>query len=127
MKGSRKDLLKALDTEDATFYEAVWEEMHIEYDIYKKQMDFTPLLKGLPNDRDPCPHWGIVLKGQMRVIYDGKEEVIKAGEAYYMPPGHTGIVEAGTEAWEFSPNDKLQESMKIMMPNYEKMMKEKKK
>jgi hypothetical protein len=87
MKGSRKDLSKAMNTEDATFYEAVWGEMHVECDIYKKQMDFTPLLKGLPNDRDQCPHWGIVLKGQMRVIYDGKEEIVKAGEAYYMPPG----------------------------------------
>jgi quercetin dioxygenase-like cupin family protein len=73
--------------------------MHVEYDIYKKRMDFTPLLKGLPKDRDPCPHWGIVLKGQMRVKYDGKEEIVKAGETCYMPPGHTGIVEAGTNQY----------------------------
>ena len=29
--------------------------------------DFGPLLKGLPNDRCPCPHWGYVLKGRLRV------------------------------------------------------------
>jgi hypothetical protein len=49
----------------------------------------------------------------MLLKYDWKEENIKAGEAYYMPPGHTGIVEAGTEAREFSPNDKLQKAWKF--------------
>ncbi len=34
MRGSTKDLSKVLDTEDAIFYEAVWGEMHVEYDIY---------------------------------------------------------------------------------------------
>jgi hypothetical protein len=106
-------------------YEAVWGEMHVEYDLFKKALDFTPLLKGLPNNRDPCPHWGIVLKGKMHIIYDGKEEIAKAGDAYYFPPGHTGRAEAGTEVWEFSPNDKLQKSMEVMMRNFEAMQKKK--
>ena len=67
-------------------YEGVWGEMHVEYDVFKTAMDVTPYLKGLPNDRDPCPHWGIVVKGQMKIIYDGKQEIAKAGEAYYFPP-----------------------------------------
>ncbi len=125
MRASVNELAKAIDTDEMTMYEAVWGEMHVEYDVFKKQFDVTPLLKGLPNDRDPCPHWGIVVKGQMRIIYDGKEDVAKAGEAYYAPPGHTGIAEAGTEVWEFSPNDKLQQSMEIMMRNLEAMSKKK--
>jgi hypothetical protein len=28
-------------------------------------IDGTPLLKGLPGDACPCPHWGYVLKGRL--------------------------------------------------------------
>src|SRR3989304_6189580 len=119
MRASKNELSKAMDTEEMTMYEGVWGEMHVEYDIFKKRIDVTPLLKGLPNNRDPCPHWGIVVKGQITIIYDGKKEVAKAGDAYYFPPGHTGIFEAGTELWEFSPNDKMQKTMEVVMRNFE--------
>jgi hypothetical protein len=125
MRGSKKDLSKAMDTPEMAMYEGVWGDMHVEYAVFKKRFDVTPFLKGLPNDRDPCPHWGILLKGKMRVIVDGKEEIVKAGEAYYMPPGHTAIVEAGTEGWEFSPSDKLKKTMEVVMHNFEAMQKKK--
>jgi mannose-6-phosphate isomerase-like protein (cupin superfamily) len=115
------ELSKAMETDEMTMYEAVWGDMHVEYDIFKKRFDVTPYLKGLPNDRDSCPHWGIVLKGQATIVYDGKEEVVKAGDAYYAPPGHTGIFEAGTELWEFSPMDKMQKTMEVIMRNFEAM------
>jgi hypothetical protein len=75
-----------MESDAMAMYEGVWGEMHVEYDIFKKKFDITPYLKGLPNDRDPCPHWGIVVKGKMTLIYDGKTEVAKAGDAYYFPP-----------------------------------------
>ena len=65
--------------------------------------DVAPLMKGLPNDSCPCPHWGYVIKGQLRVIYADREEVIRAGDLYYLPPGHTAVVEEDYEAVEFSP------------------------
>jgi mannose-6-phosphate isomerase-like protein (cupin superfamily) len=125
MRASKNELTKAMDNEEMSVFEGVWGEMHVEYDIFKKRMDVTPLLKGLPNDRDPCPHWGIVMKGQMTMIVNGKQEVVKAGDAYYMPPGHTAIVEAGSEFWEFSPNDELQKTMKVIMHNLESASKKK--
>jgi hypothetical protein len=125
MRASKNELSKAVDTEDMTMLETVWGDMHVEYDVFKKRFDVTPFLKGLPNDRDPCPHWGVLLKGQMRVIVDGKEEVVKAGEAYYMPPGHTAIVDAGSEGWEFSPNEKMRKTMEVVMRNFEKGTKKK--
>jgi len=117
MRASKDELSKVLETDEMVMYEGVWGEMHVEYDIFKKRFDVTPLLKGLPNDRDPCPHWGIIVKGQMTMIVNGKREVIKAGDAYYMPPGHTAIVDAGTEGWEFSPNDKLKKTMEVIIRN----------
>jgi hypothetical protein len=125
MRGSKKELSKSMDTDELTIYEGVWGEMHVEYDVFKKRFDVTPFLKGLPNDRDPCPHWGIAVKGQMTMMVDGKKEIVKAGDAYYMPPGHTAVVEAGSEFWEFSPNDKLKKTMKVIMRNLEAVSKRK--
>ncbi len=119
MKASKNELTRSMETDELVSYEGVWGEMHVEYDEFKKRFDVTPFLKGLPNDRDPCPHWGIVVKGQITIKHDDKEEVAKAGEAYYFPPGHTGMAEAGTEVWEFSPNDRIQKTMAIIMRNLE--------
>jgi mannose-6-phosphate isomerase-like protein (cupin superfamily) len=125
MRGSKKELSKVLDTDEMTLYEGVWGEMHVEYDVFKKRFDVTPLLEGLPNNLDQCPHWGIVVKGQITLKHDGKEETAKAGDAYYAAPGHTAIYEAETELWEFSPNDKLQKTMKVIMRNFEAMSQKK--
>jgi hypothetical protein len=47
------------------------------------------LFKGLPNDRCQCDHWGYVFKGSFRVTYvDGPEEIVRAGDAYHLRPGH---------------------------------------
>jgi hypothetical protein len=64
--------------------------------------DLGPLLQGLPNDLCPCPHWGYVIKGQMRVSYADRQEVLRAGDLYYLPAGHTGVVEEEFECVEFS-------------------------
>ena len=64
--------------------------------------DARPLFKGLPDDRCPAPHWGYVIKGQLRVIYADREEVLRTGDLYYLPPGHTAVVEEDFESVEFS-------------------------
>jgi hypothetical protein len=70
--------------------------------------DLGPLLAGLPGGQCPCPHWGYVVKGQLTVRYGDQEEVIEAGEAFYLPPGHTPAATAGSEFIQFSPTDQLQ-------------------
>ena len=72
-------------------------------------VDFTPLLKGLPDDRCQCPHWGYVLEGAITLQYaDGTEETTSAGELYYWPGGHTGWTDKGVVFVEFSPAAQLQ-------------------
>ena len=74
--------------------------------------DFSPLLKGLENDSCHCPHWGYVVEGALRVKYDdGKEEVVSAGDVFYLPAGHTGIVERDLKYLEFSPEKEFTEVM----------------
>jgi hypothetical protein len=40
-----------------------------------------------------------------------------AGDAYYVPPGHTPIHFAGTEIVEFSPTDALGETIGVVLEN----------
>ena len=57
--------------------------------MIRESHDLAPMLKGLPGGNCSCPHWGYVLKGRIIVRYDDHEEVFEAGDAFYMPPGHT--------------------------------------
>jgi hypothetical protein len=57
----------------------------------------------------------------MRVRYADREEVIEAGDAYYMAPGHSPVMEAGTEIVEFSPKDEYQRTMEVAERNLEAM------
>jgi hypothetical protein len=70
-------------------------------------MDLTPLLASLPGGNCACPHWGYMLKGRMIVRYGDHEEAFEAGDAFYMPPGHTPRAEAGSEFIQFSPADQF--------------------
>jgi hypothetical protein len=55
---------------------------------FRQDMDGTPMLKGMPDDRCPCPHWGYVLKGKLTYRFADHDEVFEAGDAFYLPPGH---------------------------------------
>jgi mannose-6-phosphate isomerase-like protein (cupin superfamily) len=125
MRGSKKDLPKTMETSDMVMQEAEWGDLHVEIDTFHKKMDVTPLLKGLPNNMCQCPHWGYVLKGRMHVKYKDHEEVVNAGDAYYLPAGHSAIFEAGSEVLEFSQKDKLKKTMEVIMRNFEAMQKKK--
>ena len=50
--------------------------------------NLAPALKGLPGDLCPCPHWGYMLKGRVRMhTVEGLRD-FPAGEAFYWGPGH---------------------------------------
>ena len=86
--------------------------MTIAFNEFPKGTDFSPLLKGLKNDSCHCPHYGYVLAGALRMKYDdGKEEVLSAGDVFYMPSGHTGIVEQDIKFIDFSPEKEMGEVM----------------
>ena len=84
--------------------------MTVAYNELPAGTDFTPLLKGLSNDLCHCPHWGHILEGVMRIVYgDGSEERLRAGDVFYLPPGHTAIVEEDVTFVDFSPTKELNE------------------
>jgi hypothetical protein len=60
--------------------------------------------KGLPGDRCQCDHWGFLFRGSFRVTYnDGADEVVHAGEAYHLRPGHFVQTLEPVELIELSP------------------------
>jgi hypothetical protein len=51
------------------------------------------------------------------VIYKDHEEVLAAGDAYYLMPGHTTRFEEPTELVEFSPLGEYQKTMEVAARN----------
>ena len=77
--------------------------------------DLAPMLASLPGGNCSCPHWGYVFQGKLIVRYDDREEVLEAGDAFYMAPGHAPEAEAGTEFVMFSPTDELEATNAAIM------------
>ncbi len=85
-------------TADASALRIAFESMPAQF-----PPDESPF-KGLPDDRCQCDHWGYVFRGAFRVTYlDGPEEVVRAGEAYHLRPGHFVRTLEPVELVEFSP------------------------
>lgn len=66
--------------------------------------DIAPLLQGLEGDLCQSPHWGYLLQGELTVSYaDKTDEVVRGGDLFYWPPGHTVKVGSDAEVILFSP------------------------
>ena len=79
-------------------------EMAIRHASLPAGTDMKPVLQGLPGDRCPSPHWGIVLSGSIVMRHsDGTEETVSEGQIYHWPAGHTGVSEEGVVFLEVGP------------------------
>ncbi len=73
---------------------ASWGELDIAVETQAGGRDATAVFhQAFADGRCPVPHWGYLVRGRMRVRYPDHEEVISAGEAWYMPPGHIPMTE----------------------------------
>ena len=94
----------------------------VNFTEFREDVDGTPLLKGLPDDRCQCPHWGYVVSGAVTFRYADREEVFTAGDAFYTPPGHVPVGnEPGTEFVMFSPAAELAKTEAAMERNMQAM------
>jgi hypothetical protein len=103
MPATRDQLPILFGTDRAGIRGADWGELRATVVSVPAGTDITPLLKGLPNNRCPCSHWGYVLTGEMRVTFANGEETVRAGDLFYLPPGHPVVVHHDVEYVEFSP------------------------
>ena len=89
---------------------------------FREDIDATPLMKGLPDDRCQCPHWGYVISGELTFRYGDREEIFGTGDAFYTPPGHVPVKhEPGTEVVLFSPAEEMRETDAVVMKNMQAM------
>jgi hypothetical protein len=94
----------------------------VNFVTFHADVDGTPLLKGLPDDRCQCPHWGYVVSGAVTFRYADRDEVCVAGDAFYTPPGHIPVKhEPGTELVTFSPTEELRVTEETMRRNMKEM------
>lgn len=85
-------------------------EMAIRYARIPAGSDMAPILKGLPNDRCPSAHWGMVLAGAVHMEHaDGTVETVNAGEVYHWPAGHTATNDAPVEFLEVGPVEQMRQ------------------
>jgi hypothetical protein len=117
MHSKREDVPVAFESGPTYSRDVEWGEMNVAFEGFPAGTDTAPLFKGLPNDSCPCPHWGFVLQGKMRIRYADYEEVIGAGEAYYLAPGHNLVAEEDCEIVEFSPRGEYQKTMEVAARN----------
>jgi hypothetical protein len=69
--------------------------------------DLRPATQGLPDDLCPCPHWGYMLRGRVRMhLREGHMDFV-AGEAFYWGPGHAPEALEDSEYVDFSPTDEF--------------------
>jgi hypothetical protein len=87
------------------------------FERFPNGSDPSPLFRGLPDDRCQCPHWGVVVTGEFTVNYPDHSETLRAGDAYYLRPGHLTVLTDGTEVVEFSPTGELQKTMAVVGAN----------
>ncbi len=104
-KASRQTASSSIDGHG---FEGHYEDLEggytVGFETFTEDIDMTPRLSGLPGDTCASAHWGYVLKGKMTYRLGDHDEEFEGGDAFYVPPDHTLIAEAGTEVVFFSPS-----------------------
>jgi len=80
--------------------------MVIALEQWKAGLDTGEMFADLPDGACQEPHWGYILKGSLTMRYnDGTAETLRAGQAYYIRPGHNGHVDEDVDLVEFTRAD----------------------
>lgn len=69
--------------------------------------DLRAATQGLPHDLCPCPHWGYMMSGHVRMHTPEGHMDFVAGQAFYWGPGHAPEALEDSEYVDFSPTEEL--------------------
>ena len=87
MHETGSELPVLLEAGDVSERGAECSEMRVALVFVSPGTDFSPLLRGRPNDECQRPRWCYVLKGRLRLEDARSEEVLSGGDFYYLPSG----------------------------------------
>jgi uncharacterized RmlC-like cupin family protein len=94
----------------------------VTFQRFGPDLDHTAFLKGAPDDRCQCHHWGYVLEGRVTFRFADREETVRAGDAFYVPPGHIPVGnDPGTLVVQFTPTDELRDVQAVIARNLQAM------
>jgi hypothetical protein len=80
--------------------------MTVALERWNAGLDTAEWFADLPGGACQESHWGYCRKGSVTLRYgDGTTEVISAGDAYYIRPGHNVHIDADSEFVEFTQTD----------------------
>ena len=80
--------------------------MTIALERWNAGLDTAEWFADLPGGACQEPHWGYCLQGTVTMRYsDGETEVLTAGQAYYIRPGHNAHIDDDAEFVEFTRAD----------------------
>ena len=117
-KASKQSASQVVEVEG---YEGHIEELPggftVAFETYTVDADLAPFFDGLPDGQCQAAHWGYVVSGKVSFRSSAGEETFTTGEAYYVPPGHTPTLYAGTEVVEFSPTEELNQTLEVVSKN----------
>ncbi len=104
MKYQIDDMPLEIDQGELVTRYTEWGDMAVRHARVPAGTDMGPVLEGLPGDRCPSDHWGIVLEGAITLVHaDGTTEETTAGEVYFWPAGHTAASDGGAVFIEVGP------------------------
>lgn len=78
-------------------------ELSVSFISLKAGTDLAPALVGLEGDLCPCPHWGYMLEGTLRMSTNDGDKTYTAGDAFYWAPGHAPLAVTDCAYVDFSP------------------------
>ncbi|MGE2721602.1 hypothetical protein [Mycolicibacterium celeriflavum] len=102
-----EDLPVAVAAEGVDFRSREVGDMSIAWVKLGAGADLRPALAGLPGDMCPCPHWGYMLRGELRMHTSRGEKTYSAGQAFYWAAGHAPEAVTDCEYIDFSPTPEL--------------------
>jgi len=100
---NRQDVPVALDDGNVELRMKEVGELTASFITLKQGTDLGPALVGLPDDLCPCPHWGYMLDGRLKMVTKDGDEVYESGQAFYWPPGHAPVALTDCAYVDFSP------------------------
>ncbi len=91
-----------------------WGDMDVAWEGWEAGRDSTQAFKALPGGACQVPHWGYMIKGRMRLKYGDHDEIVDAGEVFYMQPGHVPVTEEDCELVWFAPKGETKKVMDVL-------------
>ncbi len=114
MRGKKTDIPMVFEDGESYGRYMEWGDMDVGWEGWKAGRDTARAFKALPDGSCQVPHWGYLIKGRMRMKYSDRDEVINAGEVFYMQPGHIPVAEEDCELVTFSPKGENKKTMKLL-------------